>query len=52
MRPEDKEKYELDTGKVLTKEDEDDILLLVNGLVMLRKHHDFLRNIPWARSDN
>lgn len=51
MNPE-KQNHELNMGRVLTKEEEQDILLLIHGFGFLRNHYDFLRDIPWARSDN
>jgi len=50
--PYEKERFELDNGKIADKQMEGDILLLSKGLIFQPKYFDFLRNVSWARVDN
>lgn len=46
------EDFELNNGKVLTKDEEIDLLLLSKNIIFQNKYRDFLRNIPYSRTDN
>jgi hypothetical protein len=56
MNPYERERFELDNGKVvdeaINKQMEGDILLLSHRLIFQPRYFDFLRNVPWARVDN
>jgi hypothetical protein len=55
MNPYERERFELDNGKVVDeaiKQMKGDILLLSHRLIFQPRYFDFLRNVPWARVDN
>ena len=52
MNPNDEAQFELDNGKVFSKEQETEMHLAAFGLWPIIGYHDFLRNVPHSHSDN
>ena len=52
MNPYEKERFELDNGKVAPDENRLIILLAPMGIIPIDGYYDFLKEIPWARVDN